>query len=161
MPRHVDTTASVGRDRAAAVEICGLAHQVALSLERILRWVQPRIQHRHAGTLRSRIRWRFLCRAIRPVPGHVQSAVPAERDLSAADGAGRHRASCRAVYSDGWRKRGSAVGGPNIEHVGRARLASQIDHVDRSSAIRHQLRLHGATREAHNVDRNILTRPAR
>ena len=82
MPGDIDVALRIGRQSSAAVEDRGFSHQIALGLERFTVIHKAGVKHRRAGDWVLRFR---LHR--RAVPGDVNAAIFAERELSAADGA--------------------------------------------------------------------------
>src|SRR5262249_59030424 len=83
---------------AAAVNEIATRREIALRLELRAIGVRSRIEERRRRLAVAGIAHAPRVRGVRSIPGDVHTAAATDRDLTAADGAGRHRASSPAVH---------------------------------------------------------------
>src|SRR5258706_14781681 len=82
----------------------------------------------------------------------MQAAIVPERDLSAANGARRHRAAGLAVYSKSRREARAEIARPHIEQISCLRIARVVNEMQNASLVDGHLRLDAAFRHAEQTD---------
>src|SRR5260370_22869839 len=82
----------------------------------------------------------------------MQAAVLPKRDLSAANGARRHRATGLAVYSKSRREARAEIARPHIEEIPCVGVACVVNEMQSTSLVDGHLRLEAAIRHAEHTD---------
>src|SRR5262249_55530587 len=129
VPGDVDVALVIGRHATAAVEEEGLLHQVALLFKRLAGLVQSAVEHGSAAVGRLR---HGLAGA---VPGYVDPALLAERDLTAADCADRDRTAGLTVDAERFGKAFLPRFATDIEQVALGVLAFEVNQVQHTLGI--------------------------